>query len=59
MYTHPRQGIALQELTDDELDALLAQIATERESRWKLRRRPRLVEDLRQSLDTKGGEASP
>jgi hypothetical protein len=55
--THLLQSLALQDLTDDELDELLAQLATERDRRWKLRRRLGLVEELRQSLDTKGGEA--
>jgi len=58
MYPHHLQGLALQELVVDELDELLAQLATERERRWKLRRKPGLVEELRRVLHEKGGEVS-
>jgi hypothetical protein len=56
--THRLQSLALQDLTDDELDELLTLIATERERRWKLRRRPGLVEEWRRPVKVPGSDAS-
>jgi len=50
MSTNRLPWSALQDLTDDDIDALLAQIATERERRWTLRRTPALVEERRSLL---------
>jgi hypothetical protein len=44
----------LRKLMDDELEALEHAIAMEKERRWRLRRTPTLVEDLREGLWREG-----
>jgi hypothetical protein len=46
--TQTMTAAQLQELTDDELEALEDAIHVEKKRRWQLRRRPSLVEDLRE-----------
>jgi hypothetical protein len=42
------------ELSDDELEALEEAINTEKKRRWRLRRTPTFVEDLREGLRQEG-----
>jgi hypothetical protein len=50
-----RPPIAWQDLTDDELEDVLQEAEAERRRRWKLRRTPSFVDELRTQLRKAGG----
>jgi hypothetical protein len=52
-----RPQISWQDLSDDEIEDLLQEAEAERMRRWKARRTPTFVDDLRTQLRKEGGGA--